>query len=315
MCDEVCEGQPTTMCGGKSKSSLFAMHTCANTAKDLSDSSGKMEGVATDMMALFKDVDAVATDMQTAGAALQGSFGKVGDPAASNLMQSAKVFAGELTHVCESATALNTDMDALKASGSSMSGSDFSDFKNAKEAETLTDKIEEVTTAGTEKSEELEDLKAEASPETVANASKSYYSVMYFVDKEFDAVPSTCDGDVSAKPLVGTVDTCASACDAQVGVCVGYSFFESADVSAGGLCFLFSKVKTAQYYTGCTAASAAPTFLQQNMEMTPTTPAATGKTQCMVKFANYEGTTLKPDPSGKCKLCLKEASEAKRCFK
>merc|ERR1719265_1611014 len=30
-CDAVCEGETTLMCGGKSKSSIFAMHMCAST--------------------------------------------------------------------------------------------------------------------------------------------------------------------------------------------------------------------------------------------------------------------------------------------
>jgi len=38
------------------------------------------------------------------------------------------------------------------------------------------------------------------------------------------------------------------------------------------------------------------------------------KTQCVVKLADFEGTTLKPDPSGKCKQCLKELEEAKKCY-
>merc|ERR1740116_374768 len=30
MCDNVCEGNPTQMCGGSSKSSIFQMHECAD---------------------------------------------------------------------------------------------------------------------------------------------------------------------------------------------------------------------------------------------------------------------------------------------
>merc|ERR1719291_1137448 len=123
-------------------------------------------------------------------------------------MQSAKVFAGELEHASESATALDTEMSDLQTSAGGLKGADFTDFKKTKEADSLTDKLEEMATAGTEKTEQLEDFKAEAAPEAVGNASKSYYSIMYLVDKEFDEVPSTCDGDVSAKPLVGNSDTC-----------------------------------------------------------------------------------------------------------
>merc|ERR1719171_2492360 len=44
-CDAVCEGEKSTMCGGKSKSSVFAMHMCDSTKDDL----GTRSGTATSM--------------------------------------------------------------------------------------------------------------------------------------------------------------------------------------------------------------------------------------------------------------------------
>jgi len=41
---------------------------------------------------------------------------------------------------------------------------------------------------------------------------------------------------------------------------------------------------------------------------------ASGQVYCMAKFSVFEGLNLKPDPSGKCKLCLKELSKAERCY-
>ena len=35
--------------------------------------------------------------------------------------------------------------------------------------------------------------------------------------------------------------------------------------------------------------------------------------ECMAKLADFEGTTLKPDRSGKCDMCLKEVTKAARC--
>merc|ERR1719389_1422512 len=48
-CDAVCEGDNTLMCGGKSKSSVFAMHMCASTGDDLSARSGAAGSLAADM--------------------------------------------------------------------------------------------------------------------------------------------------------------------------------------------------------------------------------------------------------------------------
>merc|ERR1719277_1858089 len=92
MCDAVCDGNPTSMCGGKVKSSVFAMHQCDSTAADLSEASGKMEEVDGDMMALQQGADAASKGMQSAADKYQAMFSSAGDPTASDLMQSAKVF-------------------------------------------------------------------------------------------------------------------------------------------------------------------------------------------------------------------------------
>ena len=39
-----------------------------------------------------------------------------------------------------------------------------------------------------------------------------------------------------------------------------------------------------------------------------------GRTGELFAFQNFEGVSLKPNPSGKCELCLKTATKADRCF-
>merc|ERR1719463_382393 len=97
-CDAVCEGDNTLMCGGKSKSSVFAMHMCDSTADDLSARSGAAGSLAATMNGKVKDAKGYSKDMQSLGEALQTSFGAVGDSGATGLAQKAKVFAGELVH-------------------------------------------------------------------------------------------------------------------------------------------------------------------------------------------------------------------------
>jgi len=43
-------------------------------------------------------------------------------------------------------------------------------------------------------------------------------------------------------------------------------------------------------------------------------PPGVGQVKCMAKLSKFEGTTLKPDPSGKCKQCLKKLVDAQRCY-
>jgi len=126
-----------------------------------------------------------------------------------------------------------------------------------------------------------------------------YYPAMYFVDKDYEDVPATCSGPLAAKPVVGgSKDACASACDANIHTCVGFQYFKK-----GGqeLCFLFSSFNTGSYYTGC-----GKSFLQVQKA-----PYEAG---CYAKLSKFVGTTLKPNPSGKCDQCFKKLTKADRCY-
>lgn len=94
MCDLVCDGDNTLMCGGKAKSSVFEMHECANTQADLANTAQKMTSLDAEMSVLGGEVAELATAMQGAATALQESFGKAGDPTAGDLMQSANLDGG-----------------------------------------------------------------------------------------------------------------------------------------------------------------------------------------------------------------------------
>jgi len=250
-------------------------------------------------------------------------------------------------------------------------------------------------------SEDLAGLQKQAVPPRGPDSSELYYPVMYFVDKDYKDVPSTCGGKSLGQPIVSGYGGCAGACEAAAGKCVGFSYME------GGLCFLLSEVSSATYYTGCDKAEEPATsaaFLQKAQENddyydvkgddyyaydystpdwvpeegesfesdydevpkvddyseapeAPTIAPAEAPTiapaeaapakvdnydysegyeppheeegspaeeqgavsdehsfSCVVKFADFEGVTLKPDPSGKCDGCLKEAKRADRCI-
>jgi len=129
--------------------------------------------------------------------------------------------------------------------------------------------------------------------------SEQYYPVMYFVDKKFENVPTTCSGDLVAKPIVNqSPDVCAASCDGNIHSCVGFQYFKDGDMS---LCFLFSSFSTGFYYTGC-----GKSFLQSG--------TASADAKCYAKLSKFSGTTLKPNPSGKCKQCFKELTKADRCY-
>jgi len=280
------------MCGGKSKSSVFAMHMCDSTSDDVSTRSGTATSLKASMDAKVTTAKSLSGDMQDTATKLQKSFGAVGDSSATGLFQAAKVSAGNLVHKAEDADkvakklgSLTTDAGALK---------DFTAPETVTKAERVMEDIDETVAAGEAVTDELDKLTALASPSpTTAGAAKQYYSVMYFVDKEFEGMPSTCAGDNVAEPIVGeSQDGCASACDANIHSCVGFQYFKDGDKE---LCFLFSKFSTGSYYTGCGK-------------------KAPQEATCFAKLSKFEGTTLKPNPSGKCDQCFKKLTKADRCY-
>jgi len=305
-CDAGCEGDSTLMCGGKSKSSVFALHNCESTQADLSAGDKKATELAKVMDDSTKKATQLSKDMQKAGAALQKSFGNVGDSAASNLMQQAKASAGKLEHGAEDVEALSKELKDL--SGKAKGIKDFKDASEVTQAERIMESIDASVAKAAAALDTLDKLIALASPSPdVADSAKEYVPIMHFIDKKYDTLPSTCGGDLVNNPIVGeSLDGCASACNVEFQSCVGFSYF-----APEKLCFLFSRFNTAFYYTGCSKAKLIqqPAFLQQSKKK------GAADVTCYAKLSRFEGTTLKPDGSGKCKECLKKATKANRCYK
>merc|ERR1719198_373595 len=126
---------------------------------------------------------------------------------------------------------------------------------------------------------------------------KQYMPVMYFVDKEYESMPSTCGGDVLKKPIVAEgAQACAAACDAEGIACAGFSYV-SLSGSEDKVCFMFSKFKSVTYYTECKSFLQKPvSFLQKECpgEGPGEGPGdAPDTTMCYAKFSSFTGTTLK----------------------
>uniref|UniRef100_A0A7S0FHF7 WSC domain-containing protein n=1 Tax=Pyrodinium bahamense TaxID=73915 RepID=A0A7S0FHF7_9DINO len=313
-CDAVCPGNPTMMCGGKFKSSVFEMHECEDTKSKLEDAGAKAATVLAAISESIEDLEKVASGMQASASEIQKGIGAVGDPAASDLMQTAKVFAGELEHFAEAQERLKEQLKNTTDKAAGMTIGNSGGFAETTQAEALTRTLEKLTVDAEDATEAL-DAKVKATspsgPEfnASAGAAGQYYPLLYFVDKKYVTKPATCTGDVVGKPYSAvTVDECAHACDAEIHSCVGFSFFpgKADDAAFPSLCFLLSKVTEVTYYTGC------PGFLQTRASAA-TARNATAQLACMAKFSKFDGTSVKPDGSGKCEGCLRKATNAARC--
>jgi hypothetical protein len=312
-CDASCLGKSSEMCGGKVKNSMFSMHMCATTEEDLTTQEENTRDLKSDLKSLSEDMEELAEEGESAADTMQKSLGQVGDPAGSGLMQEAKKWAGKLLKRSKDGLDFVGQLDDLLSKVDDI-GDDFADFKNVKKAESLTVAMRRASRKGDDLYDELKETYNLVDPELddtdddddrIADSAKQYMRIMHFVDKKFsdNDIPSTCGGDLINKPIFGrSKNACAAACDAQVGSCVGFSFFDDDSTS---LCFLFSKFESVQYYSGCKEDG----FLQASQKR-----GGSFEANCYAKTATFEGTTLKPDPEGKCKQCLKEATNAKRCF-
>lgn len=295
MCDVVCDGNPSMMCGGKTKSSVFSMHACNDAQENRADASAAALEMQSTLKEKAGNISKTSLAMQSAAVSLQDIFGKVGDSIATDLCQGAKVYAGKLQHAGEDGSSLADSILDLDNKATGLSGGAAPEIEKAIKA------VVEVTAKAEAAVKSLAKLEDEAiAPESETNASALYYPAMYFVDKKFVDRPSICGGVIVGEPVLGDYEGCAEACEKIVGKCVGFTYMATADA---GLCFMFSTLTTATYYTGCGKSE----FLQAKFKEGT-------EAKCAVKMSKFEGLTLKPDPTGNCKLCLKEAKKADRCF-
>jgi len=296
------------------------MHSCDDTESVFRSSVLQADKIADRLHYVNEEVMTIAEDMNVRAAALQKSFGAAGDPAAADLTQKAKEWAGELQHATEASNKLCKE--ALKTSGEKVS--DFTSHDGIARAEELTAQLEDQTRDMEKSLEEQNDLWTKAFPSDShemevragfeSDAGKQYYEAMYFVDKAAVGKPSTCSGDAAAKPYLDqSFDECAASCNANIGSCVGFQFMKG-NGNYNGLCFLFSNFRSLTYYTGCDGGEPMKKKLQFLQRERSQSPEHGEETMCFAKFSYFEGTTLKPDASGKCKQCFKDVTKADRCF-
>jgi len=278
------------------------------------------------------------------GANWQSMFGGSGDSGMANLCQAAKVYGGKVIHAAEDAKALMSKMEHIYEGSYDMlhgrQKADFTDPEVVTKAERMMENMDEVAAQGEQMADVMSDMFAAsnyarnlATKEEVradceegcgrgtpikTGASKQYYEAMYFVDKEFRYTPMTCSGPLVGPPIhtphnVGQQsgrDACATACDDNIHECVGYQV-------AGSMCWLFSRFDSGFYYTGCNPSpysTGGMDYAKQNHVKSRGDEDETMAVQCFAKLSKFEGTSLKPNPSGKCDQCFKTLTKADRCF-
>jgi len=264
-CDSVCEGDTSQMCGGKTKNTIWSMHWCDTLEEDMERAHNDSVGAHFELEHLCSNILDTSEAVSQSAQEMQDHFGQIGDPAASNLLQAANAFSGEWIHKAEDCLKLVDDLDAKIKDLEGEEGGDYTKYDVRKKAEDAMAAANDDTNAAVALTEKIVGGWKKAQPQAVSGSGKflpavlaQYYSIMYFIDKEYaddDVTPVTCDGDLIGEPVLGArPEDCAAACDGFVGECVGFMVLAAEnDGDAGFVCYLFSSFNSVQYYTGCDA--------------------------------------------------------------
>jgi hypothetical protein len=266
-CDAVCPGDPKLMCGGKSKSSVYEMHMCANTEEDLKEQGAKMKTLFESLSEMRRSMKSAADQAQKETAEFQKLFGIMGDRTITDSFQEAKVEVGKLLQLTKAADAAMMTLDDLMVNVTDLVETESVDFTDnavfTKAEGLLSDAnaaraVGEAALAAMKKkfSLQLEMSTAEGS-KLATNRSQQYYDAYYFVNPEpmgaaWAKDKSSCSGALVTEPIIRiTKDECAYACDeAAESGCKAFAWY----AKGGGICFLYSGVTRLTQYDMCSKA-------------------------------------------------------------
>jgi len=351
-CDLTCEGDPSQMCGGKTRSSVFEMHSCDDTRSELQDIITLVED---DIFLHLQDTADHVKDVADEGLydaqELQAVFGAAGGIDTSAYMQEAKVYSGELEKPSlEAQKLIDSLQDAYDAASVSLNRN-LRDFDNIKVAEDAIKTLKAGIAAGKDLKFTMKQNMKKAHPVSLVGtgdeeeghnfnsteAATQYYPIMYFVEDEYKVQfvnegsamwhhPTTCTGNLLQIVFGASADDCAHSCDGLPGKCDGFQFMDFND----GMCFLFESILTVQQWTGCTqngndGTAQAPFDVQcmgklSRLEgvggIAPRENAITEEAQGAARKAGQEGygSGHVRQGDGGCAHCLKKMEKSNRCY-
>jgi len=271
-CDVPCPGQPSTVCGGKSKSSIFSMHFCNDAATDLIDAATEAGSV----LAYFEReawlAEWYSVEMQHSGEHLEKIAGLGGDPVAADWGQQSKEHAGELKHAVWDGECYETFHKLQDAYHSAKETSTLDLWKPANldraDTEILTFKGLSKTLYGCAAKQEKAGIAADPTyvqwsyggwtwyPEETykewEDIQKLYVPLQYGLEFQgrsastWRSTMSSCGGKTIGKPMILPLAQCAAACEEAVHPqrCVGYQHysFSMRDGFKWPICVLLAEI-------------------------------------------------------------------------
>jgi len=289
-CDVPCVGDPSQMCGGKEKSTVFEMHLCNDAADDLLKAATAAGNAMMNMYRNAWSVNWRSEGLTKSGGELQKLAGLGGDPVASDLGQWTKEKGGEMEHALWDGTCFDAYKELHKVYFDSEDTMDLDFFvaSNLEKADTATadmTRLSKIISACADKAVEqnvamtpwyTEQRKSYSSPgkrwdREKASAFNSkivdesrlsfqlYYPLGYAFNQGDPAARSmsVCGGEKIGMPKSLKLIECANACDRTIypTKCVGYQHFSFGGSWKSGwhgpVCILFSAFSSLTLYPEC----------------------------------------------------------------
>jgi hypothetical protein len=275
-CDLPCPGSASEMCGGDSKSSMYEMHLCADTANDLQAAS---ESTGHVLQYFFENADQLKfydQECLKSGQKLMSVAGAGGDPVAADLGMMANKASGIAAKLLVDGTCTDAYSELLAVYNEAQSTKDL-DFSNAadlEKADTAIQKMKELSPIAEGCAKKAEDFNVKTYPwfveyaeslssddpgawwddhlKATAKATQLYKPLAFVIESTTPAKLSTCGGEVIGHPMLMHYQECAEACDMTVypESCVGFQHF---GFGSGGsekeLCFMFKSFKSMATWT------------------------------------------------------------------
>lgn len=293
-CDKPCDGDNTVTCGGQSKSDIYAMHECGDSAKKLEASLKDLEKLGK-IVEDFTDGAGKCAKGADAGSAILKEWGvEVGDPHAGNHAQNGRETSAFYKQMKRDGEKFMKQAKEVTEAGTAALGGPDS-VEGAKAIDDSFAAADRIQGAIYDYGKDLdEDLCKINEDKNKPAALDKYRAAMQLQSKDrTDSRDNnqTCGGELLGKVHGGSELGCAQECDNTVfpSPCVGFQFYND-DKGKNGACYLFKKVESVTYYS------------EEKC-------AGENQIKCMLKISQNTGLALKVQELKKC--ALNEAMVAK----
>eukprot|EP00746_Dinoflagellata_sp_MGD_P160731 gnl/MRDRNA2_/MRDRNA2_87619_c0_seq1.p1 gnl/MRDRNA2_/MRDRNA2_87619_c0~~gnl/MRDRNA2_/MRDRNA2_87619_c0_seq1.p1 ORF type:complete len:711 (+),score=195.40 gnl/MRDRNA2_/MRDRNA2_87619_c0_seq1:91-2223(+) len=277
-CDLPCEGDPTTMCGGDEKTSLYEMHSCEEPAAALFLLANDASHVLMYFYQNARQLKRYDEETLRAGKKLEQVASDSDDPVADDLGIFATKTYGEGEKLLNDVTCVNAYTELLTQYNEAQltKGLDMSATENHQRSDAALKKLHELIPLTEGCATKAQDFNVGIYPWHVEfleslgdadggkgwweshlaqakEASHAYRPLSALAGKSTSLnAMTTCSGNTIGVPKVAGYNECALACDETQGStsCVGFQHFRFSGTGNGqkALCFLFSKFDSLTEY-------------------------------------------------------------------